>query len=173
MQRSVRSIIGVLAVAGLFVAGVRTGDEVKASSRLKALRMNCTTDAGLVPPADGAFHTAASVTVSNKIAGGIVHVSASGVTGYFGAPGAGGLILSLATAPDTEGPWFWAISEDDPNPFFGVPTDSWTVENCFRGMPAGPNTYYLNVFSADGAASVETCSMTAVYYANPLTERCE
>ncbi len=168
-----KMMLGVLAVAGLFVAGLIVGDEVKASPRLKVIRMNCVTSVIVFPPADNAYHTVAAVTVSNKFAGGIVHVSASGTSPFFGVPGAGGLQLSLATVPDSVGAWYFAVSEADVHPRFGFPYTSWNIENCFYGMPAGPNSYYLNARSDDGVTSVELCSMVAVYYTNPITEFCE
>jgi len=168
-----KMMLGVLAVAGLFVAGLIVGDEVKASPRLKVIRMNCVTSAFANIPADGAYHTVTSIIVTNKFAGGIVHVSASGTSPHFGAPGAAGFQLTLSTSPDSAGPWFFAWSEADPHPLFGFVYFGWHLENCFRGMPAGPNRYYLNARAADPATTVEVCSMVAVYYANPITELCE
>jgi hypothetical protein len=154
-----------LALAGLFVVGTVMGKDAKASSATKVFRFNCVTSAFAFPPADGNFYTVAGVTVTNRRAGGIVHVSASGMSVM--SPG-DYLTLSLSTAPASRGPWVNS---------FG-PTGSyynWTVQQCFYGSAAVANTFYLNVadFSGVGGSDVEMCAMSATAMQNPLTELCE
>jgi len=156
-----------LALAGLFVAGMGVGKEVKASIGLKIFRIACIQSAFAFPPADGSWNTVACITVSNKKAGGIVKVIASGMS----VMAAGDyLTLTLATAPASRGAWVQSFGYT--NAGFGY--FCWTHVQCFFGSLAGANTFYLNVadFSGVGGSDIEMCAMVAIATQNPLTEDC-
>jgi hypothetical protein len=151
-------------LAGLFVAGVVAGPDAQASAKLKILRVNCCVQAFAFPPNDGAFHQVCCVSVSNKLAGGLTHVSASGMSVMAGGDY---LTLTLDRNPDSRGPWVFSYG----------PTGTyynWSVENCFGGSNVGPNSFYLNVadFGPGGGSDVELCALFAAAYQNPLTEDC-
>lgn len=159
-----------LALASIFAVGMFAGNEAKASARLKVFRFACTPSSFIVVPADGLWHTVAAVTVSNRLAGGNVYVTGSGMS--FMTP-SGVVAVTLNTAPDSRGPWIATYSAGD-SAVFGAGFESWSLSNCFFNNAAGPNTFFLNAFDfgGTGSESVECCSLAAFAVQNPLTEDC-
>lgn len=160
-----------LALASLFAFGMYAGHEAKASvGAVQVFRFGYAPSTFLFVPNDGAWHTVASVTVTNRKAGGNVYVTGSGMAVM--TPNAV-VAVTIDRFPDARGPWISTFSAGDAA-FFGQGYESFSLSNVFTGNAVGPNTFYLNAFDFSGTGSeiVEVCSLAAFAVQAPLTEDC-